>query len=196
MTFFRAAFVGMLLALVAGTGIAGAEEITRDVRIEATFPQAGNVMTVGFDSVWMMNPTTNKLIRIHPDDNSVTEIPVLGGVGPFTNAGLAVGEGAVWVPDHGRSVIYKIDPKANQVVKEIPGDLLGGGALGARASDGIAVGEGAVWAITDHQELRRYFAESTNQQAIVALPSRSSGVIVAIRLHLGHGYWKRRTLSA
>ena len=132
-----------------------------------------------FNSVWMMNLATNKLIRIHPDDNSVTEIPIPGTVGPFANAGLALGEGAVWVPDHGRSMIYRIDPKTNRVAKEIPGDLLGGGALGPRASDEIAVGEGAVWAITDHEELRRYSAESGNQQAAVALPSHSSGVIVA-----------------
>jgi len=69
-----------------------------------------------------------KLIRIHPDDNSVTEIPIRGAVGPFADAGMALGEGAVWVPDHGRSMIYKIDPKANQVVREIPADSLGGGA--------------------------------------------------------------------
>ena len=130
MAFHRAMSVVMLLALVSVPNTAGAEEVTRDARIEATIPQSGNVMGVGFDSVWMMNLTTNKLIRIHPDDNSVTEIPILGTVGPFANAGLALGEGAVWVPDHGRSMIYKIDPKTNRVAKEIPGDLLGGGALG------------------------------------------------------------------
>jgi virginiamycin B lyase len=156
-----------------------ADETTPEAHVEATIPQSGNVMGAGFDSVWMMNLATNKLIRIHPDDNSVTEIPILGTVGPFANAGLALGEGAVWVPDHGRSIIYKIDPKANQVAKEIPGDLLGGGALGPRASDGIAVGEGAVWAITDNKELRRYSAEGGNQEAAVSLPSHSSGVIVA-----------------
>lgn len=169
----------MLLALVSVPNTAGAEEVTRDARIEATIPQSGNVMGVGFDSVWMMNLATNKLIRIHPDDNSVTEIPILGTVGPFANAGLALGEGAVWVPDHGRSMIYKIDPKTNRVAKEIPGDLLGGGALGPRAKDGIGIGEGAVWAITDNKELRRNSAEGGNQEAAVSLPSHSSGVIVA-----------------
>jgi streptogramin lyase len=158
----------MLLALVSVPNTAGAEEVTRDARIEATIPQSGNVMGVGFDSVWMMNLATNKLIRIHPDDNSVTEIPILGTVGPFANAGLALGEGAVWVPDHGRSMIYKIDPKTNRVVKEIPGDLLGGGALGPRAKDGIGIGEGAVWAIADNKELRRNSAEGGNQEAAVS----------------------------
>jgi streptogramin lyase len=171
--------VVMLLALVSVANTAGAEEIVGDARIEATIPQTGNVMGVGFDSVWMMSLETKKLLRINPSDNSVTEIPILGTVGPFANAGLALGEGAVWVPDHGRSMIYKIDPKTNRVAKEIPGDLLGGGTLGPRALDGIAVGERAVWAITDHKELRRYSAKDGAQEAAVSLPSQSSGVVVA-----------------
>ncbi len=83
MAFHRAVSVVMLLALVSAPNTAGAEEVPRDARIEATIPQSGNVMGVGFDSAWMMNLATNKLIRIHPDDNSVTEIPILGTVGPF-----------------------------------------------------------------------------------------------------------------
>ena len=48
MAFHRAVSVVMLLALISVTGTAGAEEVTRDVRIEATIPQSGNVMGVGF----------------------------------------------------------------------------------------------------------------------------------------------------
>ena len=90
---------------------------------------------------------------------------------------MAVGEGAIWVPDTDRSMIYKIDPKTNQVAKEIPIDLLG--AVGIPGRSGIAVGEGAVWAITSNNELRRYSAEGGTQEAAVSLPSHSSGVIVA-----------------
>ena len=90
---------------------------------------------------------------------------------------MAVGEGAVWVPDTDRSMIYKIDPKTNQVAKEIPIDVLG--AVGIPGRSGIAVGEGAVWAITSNNELRRYSAEGGAQEAAVSLPSHSSGVIVA-----------------
>ena len=64
MAFHRAMSVVMLLALVSVATTVGAEEITRDARIEATIPQSGNVMGVGFDSVWMMSLTTNKLVRI------------------------------------------------------------------------------------------------------------------------------------
>jgi hypothetical protein len=140
---------------------------TREARIEAMIPLSGSSMDAGFDSVWMMDVGTKKLIRIHADDNSVTEIAIRGIVGPFNNAGIALGEGAVWVPDHGRSMIYKIDPKANQVVKEIAADLLGGGILGPRAGDAIAVGEGTVWEITNNNELRRYSAQGGTQEAVI-----------------------------
>jgi len=127
----------------------------------------------------MMGLATKKLVRINPGDNSVTEIPILGAVGPFGNAGLVLGEGAVWLPDHGRSMIYKIDPQTNRVAREIPADFLGSQGVQARAWDELAVGGGAVWAITGNNELLRYSAESGIQEAAVSLPSHSSGVIVA-----------------
>ena len=127
----------------------------------------------------MMGLATNKLIRINPGDNSVIEIPIPGIVGPFANAGLVVGEGALWLPEHGRSIIYKIDPQSGRVAKEIPADLLGSTGIAARAWDELAVGGGAVWAIAGNNELRRYSAESGTQEAVVSLPSHSSGVIAA-----------------
>ena len=177
MAFHRAMSVVMLLALVSVTNTAGAEEVTRDARIEATLPRAGTVMVAGFDSLWMMNTTTNKLDRIHIGDNSVTEIPISGAVGPFWASGMAVGEGGIWVPDLERSMIYKIDPKMDRIVKEIPADLVGGRGPGGKYA--IAVGEGAVWAIASNNELIRYSAGSGSQEATISLPSRSSGVIVA-----------------
>ncbi len=177
MAFHRAMSVVMLLALVSVTNTAAAEDVTRDARIEATFPRAGTVMVAGFDSLWMMNTTTNQLNRFHTGDNSVTEIPISGAVGPFWASGMAVGEGSIWVPDLERSIIYKIDPLTNQVVKQIPADLVGGRGPGGKYA--IAVGEGAVWAIASNNELRRYSSGSGTQEAAIALPSRSAGVIAA-----------------
>jgi virginiamycin B lyase len=177
MAFHRAMSVVMLLALVSVANTAGAEEVTRDTRIEATLPLAGTVMVAGFDSLWMMNTTTNKLDRIHMGDNSVTEIPISGAVGPFWASGMAVGEGGIWVSDLERSMIYKIDPQTNQVVKEIPADLVGGRGPGGKYA--IAVGEGSVWAIASNNELIRYSTGSGSREAAISLPSRSSGVIVA-----------------
>ena len=99
MAFHRATSLVTLLALVSVTTAVGAEEATREARVEATIPQTGNVMGVGFDSLWMMSLATNKLIRINLDDNSVTEIPISGAVGPFRHTGMAEGEGAIWLPD-------------------------------------------------------------------------------------------------
>ncbi len=139
-----------------------------------------SLMAAGFEANWMMNLATNKLIRINPGDNLATEIPITGVVGPFANAGLAVGEGAVWLPDYGRSIIYKIDPGTSRVVMEIPAD-----SPRRRRNAGkivwiqLTVGEGSVWAIISNNELRRYSATDGTTEAAVSLPSRSSGVIVA-----------------
>ena len=179
MAFHRAMSAVVALALILVTTAVGAEETAREAHVEATIPQSGDVMGVGFDSLWMMSLTTNKLVRINPGDNSATEIPISGVVGPFAYVGMAVGEGAIWVPDPGRSMIYKIDPGTNQVAKEIPADLLGSGGRFQAGKDAIAVGVGAVWAITSNNELRRYSAEGGTQEAAISLPSRSSGVIVA-----------------
>jgi streptogramin lyase len=172
-------FVVILLALASISPTVGAQETIREASIEATIPQAGFVMAVGFDSLWMMSLATNKLVRINPGDNSVTEIPISGAVGPFASAGLAAGEGAIWLPDVGRSLIYKIDPASNRVVKEIPADPLGSETRWAVAWNGIAVGEGAIWSITSNNKLRRYSSESGSAEATISLPSHSLGVIVA-----------------
>ena len=93
MTFRNQAMLAvLLLALVSTSTTVGAEETDREARIEATIPRSGFFMVAGFDSVWMMDLATNKLIRIHPDDNSVTEIPFLGAVGCFAGAGMAAKE--------------------------------------------------------------------------------------------------------
>ena len=180
MALHRATVVIVLFALASFTAPAGAGEAIPEARVEATIPQPGHVMATGFESVWIMNLATNKLIRINTGDNSTIAIPIPGAVGPFINAGLVVGEGAVWLADHGRSIIYKIDPQSNQIAKEIPADLLGNtGGVAPRAWDEFAVGAGAVWAIGGNNRLRRYSAESGLQEAVVPLPSHSSGVIVA-----------------
>jgi streptogramin lyase len=177
MAFYRVSSVVLLLALASVSAALGAEETMREARVEATIPHGANVMAVGFGSLWMMGLTTGNLVRINSGDNSVTEIPIGGAVGPFYYSGITAGEGGVWVPDLERSMIYKIDPGTNRVVNEIPADLIGG-----RGTDGkyaITVGEGAVWAIASNKELKRYSARDRREEATVSLPSRSLGIIVA-----------------
>ena len=172
MAFYGAMPVVMLLALASVTPVAGAEEIMREARVEAAIPLSGNSMAVGFDSLWTMDLETKKLARIHPGDNSVTEIPVDEISGVFS--GIAVGEGAIWVPNAGRSMLCKIDPRTNQVVMKVSANL-------PERATGIAAGEGAVWAITGTQAiaLKRYSAETGTEQASISLPSRGTGVVVA-----------------
>jgi hypothetical protein len=64
MPFHQATLAVLLLALVSASTTVGAEETTREARVEATIQQPGFSMADGFGSVWMMSLTTNKLIRI------------------------------------------------------------------------------------------------------------------------------------
>ena len=80
----------------------------------------------------------------------------------------------------GRSVIYKIDPRTNEVVKEMPAHLAESeGQTGmARAESSIAAGEGAVWVIA-HDELKRYSVESGAGETTIPLPSPGADTLVA-----------------
>ena len=153
-----------------------ADEAARELRVVATVPQYGNFMGVGFGSLWMMSG--GKVVRIDVGNNSTTDLPIEGvsGLlgGPNSGRGMAVGEGAIWVPDVDRSVIYKIDPQTNHVVNKIAADMVGGGGS-------IGAGLGAVWVITggSNNELSRFSAESGAEEVRVPLPSRSSAALVA-----------------
>jgi hypothetical protein len=48
---------------------------------------------------------------------SFSEIPIEGTKGRYR--GIGIGEGAVWVPDVGAEIIFKIDPTTNKVVNKI-----------------------------------------------------------------------------
>jgi hypothetical protein len=110
-----------------------AQREAREVHVEATIPRYGNVMRVGYDSVWIK--TFDKITRVSLSNNSITDIPVAG----FQTApggwfgGMAVGAGAIWLPDP--NAIYRIDAQTNQAVKRMAGDMRGE----------IEFGEGAVW---------------------------------------------------
>ena len=173
---YRAGSVVTLLVVALASVIAtvGAEETTREARIEATIPRIGNYMGVGFNSVWIMSG--GKLARINIVDNSITDIAIdglIGSMGTFSR-GIAVGEGAIWVPDVAGNMVYKIDPQTNQVVQKVTADMVGGGGS-------IGAGEGALWVITGAggNVLRRYSADGGAEEAKIPLPSHSSAALVA-----------------
>jgi hypothetical protein len=154
-----------LLALVLVS--LSAEEKTRELRVEATVPQYGYSMGVGFGSLWMASG--GKVVRIDVGDNLTPDLlieGVSGLIGGPSGRSMAVGEGAIWGPDIDRSVIYKIDPQTNHVLKSIAVDMVGGGGS-------IGAGMGAVTVITDG----------------------SNSELSGLWLRLDHGNGKRRTVS-
>ena len=172
MALHRAAYAVVLLALtLAGLSISvRSEETAQEARIEATIPRYGNIMAVGFGSVWIR--TGDKLNRIDWADNSITDIPIAGFVASAGWFGsIAVGSDAIWLPDP--NTIYRIDARTNQVTKQIAADLPVGGQ--------IEFADGSVWAITgsDRTQLIRYGAETGAEEAAITLPSRSTAVLAA-----------------
>jgi virginiamycin B lyase len=149
-----------------------------DLVVEVTIPRAGFDLAFGFDSLWMM--CGERLVRVNPTDNSIIDIDI-----PLSDAalslpeivrfrGIAIGEGAVWVPDIGGSVIHKIDPQTNALVMTMPTDMFGGGG-------NIGVGEGSVWVITFAERdkaVTRYNAASGEIEAKIVLPQAGKAVLV------------------
>lgn len=73
----------------------------------------------------MRRMSEGRLARVNAKDNSVVDLAIPKGEGGAMLAdidkyrGIAIGEGAVWIPDVGNSVIYKVDPETNQVAMTI-----------------------------------------------------------------------------
>jgi hypothetical protein len=154
--------VAVLLALAPLTTSASVAETIPEARVEATIPLSSNTMAVGFDSLWTMNLATKKLASIHPSDGSVTEFPIGGATDSFARSGMAMGDGAIWVPDSNRAMLYKIDARTHQVVKEVPVDLP------IRAT-GIGAGGGAVWAITGAKaNVLKWYSAATGRDPATA----------------------------
>jgi virginiamycin B lyase len=140
------------------------------LNLEAEFQRIENTSSsieFGFGALWATHG--DKLLRIDAATNSIAEIELEGGTARQRT--VAVGEGAVWVPDAGKGGIFKIDPKANAVVALFSAPML--------SSQGtIGVGEGAVWVVTAEEAertLTRFNAENGTVEAKVSLPSSGAG---------------------
>jgi YVTN family beta-propeller protein len=114
--------------------------VTATVELGVAIPAA---IAIGARSVWVASrpgfrccpaKTVGKgtLTRIDPATNSVEATLPIGG----QPAGVAFGDGSVWVADAGTRSVLRVDPAANRIVERIE--------VGA-APRGIAVGRGFVW---------------------------------------------------
>jgi len=125
----------------------------------------------GFDSFWATHGP--ELLRIEAASNVMTKTPLDGASG--RQRGVVVGEGAVWVPDVGKGVIFKVDPATNTVVAEFSAQMLTAQGL-------VGAGEGAIWVVTAEnleKTLTRLNAGTGAVEATIPLPSSAAGVTVA-----------------
>ena len=93
---------------------------------------AGRGIAVGGGAVWISDSAQNRLLRLDPKSDEVTQTI---GVGSGPSA-VAFGEGGVWVANTLDGTVSRVDPVTNQVRATVP--------VGA-SPGAIAVAGGAVW---------------------------------------------------
>ena len=137
---------------------------------QAEIPVVAAFVADGFDSVWAVNGP--RVARVNPSDNRFIEIAPKDYSGE-TKA-IAVGEGAVWVPDVLKGAIQKIDPQSNTAVPLITVKMTG--------HDGsVGVGFGSVWVIAAEafdRTLERFNASTGAMEAKTLLPGHALSVLV------------------
>jgi virginiamycin B lyase len=125
----------------------------------AEIPRDGDFMAYGFDALWMM--TGPVIVRVDGKTNAVADIPIPDTTGRVR--GLAVGEGAVWIPDAVSEQIFKFDPVEKKVALVIPASFSG-------TEGSIGVGAGSVWVTTRGNVLSRFSTATGALEASIPLP--------------------------
>jgi ABC-type transport system substrate-binding protein/DNA-binding SARP family transcriptional activator len=102
-------------------------------------PGAPAAVAAGLGSLWVADPTGQRIVRIDPSGSVVDRIPLGGQPGS-----LATGGGAVWVAGTLSGRISRIDPRSDEVTQTI--------RLGGASAAACAFGDGALWVAdsTDH----------------------------------------------
>lgn len=171
------ALLTALIFLLTPLPVAAAEPSELAAETVVAQPAVGLVFVDG--ALWALGD--GKLLRFDPADGSVAEValPVRENAGLLgileRYRGLAVGEGALWLPDVASSTILKIDPASRAIVAEVPTDI-----FGSRGS--IGVGAGSLWVVTfDARDKRvtRYSAATGGLEARIDLPAPGLGVLFA-----------------
>ena len=138
--------------------------------VKAEFAREGEFIAFGYDALWMMKG--HNLVRVAAADNSVTDTVIEGTTGEFR--GVAVGEGAVWIPDSGARRVFKVDPATRKVVSSFDAAMFG-------FQGSIGVGDGSVWIVTVGKPpvLTRFSAATGAEEASIPLPAAGFGVVAA-----------------
>jgi virginiamycin B lyase len=132
-------------AIWVGTDLAVIRIGASSNRVSETIPLGVSVPTaiaVGEGAVWVaagprsrccpLKPIgTGTPTRIDPTTNSVEWTIPIGG----DPAGVAAGEGSIWIADPGTRSVVRVEPETREVARI---------RVGARPR-GIAVGDGSVW---------------------------------------------------
>jgi virginiamycin B lyase len=150
-----------------------------ELMVEATFPRSVAHLAFSHDALWGLGD--GRLVRVDAATGAVVDIdlpPAPDGISLMDSErfrGLAVGEGAVWVPDLAVSAIYRVDPADSAITLAIETDIFG--SVGS-----IGVGEGSVWALgfaDRNRSLLRYDAASGRETGRIILPGPGEGVLAA-----------------
>lgn len=138
--------------------------------VEVEYPRSAANTAFGFGALWIANGF--QALRLDTATGQVTQINLDGA--SQKQRKIAIGEGAVWIPDVGADTIFKIDPVGNSVVGAFP--------IGMLSTQGsVGVGAGSIWVVSAdgfEKTLVRLDAETGNQQAKIALPNSGVGVAV------------------
>src|SRR5262245_28070939 len=73
---------------------------------------SGESVGIGQAAIWIAS--AGRLTRLDAADRTATETRLDASGGPCRN--IVVDESAVWVPDCGRGIIYKVDPSTRKVL--------------------------------------------------------------------------------
>lgn len=110
------------------------DPVTMSVIAEYEIPGRPTAVRAGLGSVWVSDPTLDRIHRFDPTTGSVISTILVGDQPQF----IAVGEGAFWTMDQVAGTVSRVDPATNRVVATIQlGEPVRGGD--------IVVGAGSVW---------------------------------------------------
>ena len=166
---FRNAWIVAAAMLALGSKAYAQEDLSDEaIRIEAEYARSAMNTAFGFGSLWIANGF--KVARLNAGTGEFLEIDLDGA--SQKQRKIAIGEGAVWVPDVGANLVFKIDPASNEVIASFPVDMLS-------TQGSIAIGAGSVWIVSAEgfeKTLVRLDSESGKEQASIELPNAGVGV--------------------